>query len=146
VLARLDLGVGGEFENAGFAPAVVGLLDGIEPRCRGNGVTIRTTKKFSRLAVEVATALASYETPKFKAVLVGPEQTANRTPVVKVTYEAGREARVRQLPLWLISGYSRQPTSAFSATEAVMTMVLPPAGDAEKLLPLTRACLFCRKV
>jgi hypothetical protein len=30
-------------------------------------------EKFARLAVEIATALASYQTPKLKAVLVGPE-------------------------------------------------------------------------
>jgi hypothetical protein len=30
-------------------------------------------EKFARLAVETATALASYQTPKLKAVLVGPE-------------------------------------------------------------------------
>jgi hypothetical protein len=30
-------------------------------------------EKFARLAVESATALASYQTPKLKAVLVGPE-------------------------------------------------------------------------
>ena len=29
-------------------------------------------EKFARLAVETATALASYQTPKLKAVLVGP--------------------------------------------------------------------------
>ena len=29
-------------------------------------------EKFARLAVEIATALASYQTPKLKAVLVGP--------------------------------------------------------------------------
>jgi hypothetical protein len=37
-------------------------------------------EKFARLAVEIATALASYRTPKLKAVLVGPELRQSNAP------------------------------------------------------------------
>jgi hypothetical protein len=53
-------------------------------------------EKFARLAVDTATALASYQTPKLKAVLVGPElgqrhgaQRLSREELIKRLEEHG---------------------------------------------------------
>ena len=58
-------------------------------------------EKFARLAVETATALASYQTPKLKAVLVGPDlgQRQSNGAERMSREEPVRRLEERRLPL-----------------------------------------------
>ena len=58
-------------------------------------------EKFARLAVETATALASYQTPKLKAVLVGPDLGQRQSNgAERISHEElARRLEERGLPL-----------------------------------------------
>ena len=76
-------------------------------------------EKFARLAVDTATALASYQTPKLKAVLVGPELCQPQNGAEQLN---GEELTRRLEELGL-------PTSIFGMDKPALTIEHPPQAN-----------------
>ena len=89
-------------------------LPGVE---RNSNYDEKKFEKFARLAVETATALASYQTPKLKAVLVGPELGQRHSNGEEQL--SGEEVTRRLEELGL-------PTSIFGMDKPVLTIEHPP--------------------
>jgi hypothetical protein len=77
-------------------------------------------EKFARLAVETATALASYQTPKLKAVLVGPELGQRQSNDAEQLSVEELTRRLEELGL---------PTSIFGMDKPALTIEHPPQAN-----------------